>query len=71
MLKHLFVSNFSRDDEEKGLAYAEIAYGTKSSESEIFRNLYRVWTEFEDDDALLYSEVQKGIGKLIESDSVP
>ena len=60
-----------KNDEEKGVMYAEIAYGKDSYESEIFRKLYFAWKSIEDDDAELYNQVQTGIAKLIESDSVP
>ena len=60
-----------RNDEEKGVMYAEIAYGKDSYESEIFRNLYFAWNSIDDDEAELYNQVQTGIAKLIESDSVP
>jgi len=60
-----------RNDEEKGVTYAEIAYGKDSYESEIFRNLYFAWNSIDDDEAELYNQVQTGIAKLIESDSVP
>jgi hypothetical protein len=59
-----------RRDEAKGLSYAEIAYGRQSPEWEIFRDLYRSWNVIEDD-ATLYCDVQNGIARLIESDSVP
>jgi len=59
-----------RRDEAKGLSYAEIAYGRQSPEWEIFSDLYRSWNVIEDD-ATLYCDVQKGIARLIESDSVP
>ena len=59
------------DEESNGLFYAKVAYGDGSSEFVVFRRLYDAFSDADIDDDNLYIEVQRGIAKLIESDSVP
>ena len=59
------------DEESNGLFYAKVAYGDGSSEFDVFRRLYDAFSDADIDDDNLYIEVQRGIAKLIESDSVP